>query len=208
MTTYRLTYFDVDGGRAEPTRIAFHAAGIAYEDVRISFQEFQDQRQSYRFTCVPVLEIDGQQVTQSTAICRYVGKQCGLYPDDDLQALYCDEALGAVEDTTNHIGRTMRLSGDALREAREQLAGSWLPIMLRGLEEILQRGGGEYFANGQLTIADLAVFVQTRWLQSGFLDHIPTDIVERIAPSLVAHKARVEAAAPVASYYAARAAKA
>jgi glutathione S-transferase len=207
MTNYRLIYFDVDGGRAEPTRIALHAGGIAFEDVRISFQEFHDQRQGYRFTCVPVLEIDGQQVTQSNAICRYVGKQCGLYPDDDLQALYCDETLGAVEDTTNHIGRTMRLTGDALREAREQLADGWLPVMLRGLDEILQRGGGEYFASGRLTIADLAVFVQTRWLQSGFLDHIPIDIVERIAPSLVDHKTRVEAAPPVAAYYAARAAR-
>ena len=59
MTSYKLTYFDIDGGRAEPIRIAFHAAGIDFEDNRISFAEFQEMRKDTRFNCVPVLEIDG-----------------------------------------------------------------------------------------------------------------------------------------------------
>ena len=59
MPNYRLTYFDMDGGRAEPIRIAFHAAGIDFEDIRITFPEFVEARASYRFNCVPVLEIDG-----------------------------------------------------------------------------------------------------------------------------------------------------
>ncbi|MFT4726179.1 MAG: glutathione S-transferase [Granulosicoccus sp.] len=39
MSTYKLTYFDFDGGRGEPVRIALHAAGIKFEDVRWSFSE-------------------------------------------------------------------------------------------------------------------------------------------------------------------------
>jgi glutathione S-transferase len=206
MTHYRLTYFDVDGGRGEPIRIAFHAAGIDFEDHRISFQEFQETRASFPFTCVPVLEIDGQPVTQSSAICRYVGKMAGLYPEDSLQALYCDETLGAIEDTTNHIAQTMLLSGDALREAREALASGRLPILLRGLDGLLSRGGGKYFADNRLTIADLGAFVQARWLRSGFLDHLPEDLVDRVAPALVEHQTRVETDPKVAAYYQARAA--
>jgi hypothetical protein len=38
-------------------------------------------------------------VTQSDAITRYVGKLAGLYPEDDLQALLCDEVMGALEGT-------------------------------------------------------------------------------------------------------------
>lgn len=205
MTTYKLTYFDMDWGRAAPIRLAFHLAGIEFEDHRISFDEFRETRDAFRFTCVPVLEIDGQPVTQSNAISRYVGKLGGLYPEDPLQALYCDEVLGALDDLTGHIVRTFGLTGEALREAREQLADGWLSLYLRGLDELLTRGGGEYFADGRLTIADLKTFTQMQALTSGVLEHLPKDLVGRVAPSLAEHAKRVAADSRVASYYASRA---
>ena len=205
MTTYRLTYFDFDGGRGEPVRIAFHAAGIDFEDNRLSFPEFMEARQSFRFNCLPVLEIDGTAVTDSNAMCRYVGRLADLYPRDDLQALHCDEVLGALEDLMHRIGPTFGLEGDALKKAREELVDGWIPVYLRGLDELLARGGGEYFADGRLTVADLKAFLQTRWLCSGTLDHVPMDLVESIAPALVQHERRVADDARVKAYYASRA---
>jgi glutathione S-transferase len=137
-------------------------------------------------------------------MCRFVGKMAGLYPADSLQALYCDEAMGAIEDLSNRIVQTFGLEGDELKLAREKLADGWLAVFLRGLNELLVRGGGEYFADDQLTIADLKVFVLTRWLTSGSLDHIPTDLVQRLAPALVDHQDRVERDPRVAAYYASR----
>ncbi|NQV86040.1 MAG: glutathione S-transferase, partial [Woeseiaceae bacterium] len=61
MSSYKLSYFDFNGGRGEPVRIAFHAAGIEFEDNRLSFPEFGAMRQSTRFNSLPVLEIDGAQ---------------------------------------------------------------------------------------------------------------------------------------------------
>lgn len=121
MSKYKLTYFDIDGGRAESIRIEFHVAGINFEDIRISFDEFSEMRSGMRFTCVPVLEIDGAQVTQSNAISRYIGKMAALYPKDDLQALYCDEVLGVLEDLTYRIVGTFGLEGEKLQLAREKL---------------------------------------------------------------------------------------
>jgi glutathione S-transferase len=204
MSSYKLTYFDFDGGRGEPIRIAFHVAGIKFEDKRLSFPEFSEMRQDTRFNSLPVLEIDGAAVTQSNALCRYVGKMAGLYPADDLQALYCDEVLGALEDISHHIVRTFGLEGDELRAAREELADGWLSIYLRGLGELLTRGGGEYFADDGLTVADLKAFVQTRWLRSGTLDHVPTDLIQRLAPGLIEHQQRIESDPRVAAYYASR----
>ena len=204
MTTYKLTYFDIDGGRAGPIRIAFHAAGIDFEDVRISFPEFMEKRKGLRFHCVPVLEIDGVEVTQSNAMCRYVGKMAGLYPEDALQALYCDEALGVVEDVLHHVVHTFGLEGDELKAAREKLVDGWIATFLKGLNEMLARGG-DYFADNRLTVADLKVAVLTGWLMSGELDHVPTDVVQKNAPLLTEHAERVSKDPLVIAYNASRA---
>jgi glutathione S-transferase len=204
MTSYKLTYFDFDGGRGEPIRITLHAAGIAFEDNRLSFPEFSAMRQSTRFNALPVLEIDGAAFSQSNAICRHIGKMAELYPLDHHQALYCDETLDAVEDLSHHIGGTLGLEGDALKAAREKLVDGWLTTFLKGLSALLERGGGRYFAGDSLTIADLKVLMQTRWLRSGSLDHVPKDLLDRIAPNLVEHQARIEADPIVTAYYASR----
>lgn len=204
MSTYKLTYFDFDGGRAEPVRIAFHAAGIEFEDERWSFPDFQQRRESTRFNAVPVLEIDGKMITQSNALARYVGRMAGLYPDDAMQALYCDEVLGALEDMTHAIVRTFGLEGEALKAAREKLAAGWLTTYLQGLGELLERGGGEYFADNRLTVADLKSWVTIRWLTSGELEHIAEDLVQQNAPILVEHQARIAAEPVVSAYYASR----
>ena len=200
MTDYKLTYFDMDGGRAEPVRIAFHAANIEFEDERISFPEFMEMRKSVRFNCVPVLRIDGTEVTQSNAMCRFVGKKAGLYPEDDLQALYCDEAMGAVEDLLHQMVQTFGLEGDEFKAAREKLVDGWLTVILKGLDELLERGG-DYFADNRLTVADLKVFGITQWLLSGQLEHVPTDLVRRVAPRLIAHEQRVSSDPVVVAYY-------
>lgn len=201
MAAYKLTYFDFDGGRGEPIRIALHAAGIDFEDKRVSFVEFTEMRKDLRFNALPVLEVDGVVVSQSNAIGRYVGRMAGLYPEDDLQALYCDEVLGALEDMLHRVLPTFGLEGDELKSAREALVEGWLSVYIRGLDDLLQRGGGEYFADKRMTVADLKAFVQTRWLCAGQLDHVPTDLVQRLAPGLIEHEKRIASDPRVVRYY-------
>ena len=199
MAHYKLTYFDM-GGRAEPVRICLHAAGIDFEDRRISFPEFMDMRANLRFRCVPTLEIDGKVVTQSNAMCRYVGKMAGLYPEDALQALYCDEALGVMEDLLHAMTPTFGLEGEELRAAREKLVDGWLTTFITGLGELIERGG-DYFADNRLTVADLKVAGLVQWLNAGHLDHVPTDLVERLAPALNQHADLVFGHPVVKAYY-------
>ena len=196
-----MTYFDFHGGRGEPIRIAFHKAGIELEDHRISFEEFMKTRDEMRFNCAPVMMIDGVEVTQSNSLLRYVGKKAGLYPDDELQALYCDEAMDAIEDMLHQVVHTFGLEGDELKAARLKLKDGWLTIFIKGLSEILERSGNEYFADNRLTVADLKVFVQMRSLRSGNLEHIPTDFVDELAPNLAAHAERIAADPVVVQYY-------
>ena len=202
MTQFKLIYFDFDGGRAESIRLAFHIGGIDFEDVRLKFPEFREAQPSFRFHALPVLEIDSQPITQSNAQLRYVGKLAGLYPTDDLQALYCDEAMGAVEDVGHAVGKTLGLQGDALKQAREEFVQGRLATYIKGLDELLARGGGQFFADGRMTVADLKVFVETRTLAKGTLDHVPTNIVEELAPALAEHRERIANDPRIVAYYA------
>ena len=150
---------------------------------------------------MPTLEVDGNVVSQSNSINRYVGKLTGLYPKDDWQALLCDEVMDAAEDIGTRIAHTMDLPEDAKKKARAELVAGRITRYLEQFEGKLKAAGGEYFADKRLTVADLKVFMWIRWLRSGVLDHIPKDLVDRVAPLLVKHFERVASHPSVAEYY-------
>jgi glutathione S-transferase len=143
-------------------------------------------------------------IAQSNTINRYVGKLAGLYPMDDWQAARVDEIMDAVEDITTRIAGTFTLDDEAKKKARETLAASSIPRFLQQIEARLQAGGGEWFAENRLTVADLKCYLWVRWLKSGALDHIPAGIVEQHAPMLARHLERVANHPKIAAYYAAR----
>ncbi|MDP2680445.1 MAG: glutathione S-transferase family protein [Rhodoferax sp.] len=201
MPQLKLTYFDFHGGRAEPVRLALHMGGVAFEDHRFAPADFAEVRKSTPFGQVPTLQVDGVQVTQCDAILRYAGKLAGLYPADAFQALLCDEVMYVVEEAGVKLGPSFRMTGDAQREARAALVNGAMPVYLAWLQSQLQAHGGEYFADNRLTVADLKVFVDVRALNSGRLDHVPTDLVEKVAPALNAHMHRIAQTPAVAQYY-------
>jgi glutathione S-transferase len=202
MPQLKLTYFDFHGGRAEPARLAMHIGGIAFEDHRFAFPEFAELRKATPFGQVPTLHVDGTVVTQCDAINRYVGKLAGLYPADAYQALLCDEVMYVVEDANVKLGPTFRMTGEEQKEARLALVNGSMAMYLAWLQNQLMAHGGEYFADNRLTVADLKVFVDVRGLNSGRLDHVPTDLVERVAPALNAHMQRIANLPAVLQYYA------
>jgi len=201
MNTIKLTYFDIDGGRAEPTRIALSIGGIEFEDHRISFSEFGQMRAGTPFNAVPTLEMNDGVYGQSNAMNRYFGKQAGLYPEDPWQAFLCDEVMDAIEDLMHFLVRTFGMEGDELKAARGKLVDGAFTTYLKTLNARLKAAGGKYFADGRLTLADLKVFVWIRSLKSGILDYVPTDLVDRVAPLLVQHMERVASDPGVVAYY-------
>ena len=204
MNKLKLTYFDFSGGRAEPARLAMHIGGIPFEDHRFASRDFPEIRKTTPLNQVPTLHVNEVQITQSDAITRYVGKLAGLYPVDEFQALLCDEVMAALEEINIKIGATFGMTGDALKSAREALATGPLPRYLRWLQNQLENHGGEFFADNRLTIADLKALVILRWLSSGILDHIPSDLVDAEAPMLKEYMNRIAMLPAIAHYYAGR----
>lgn len=201
MDKLKLTYFDFSGGRAEPARLAMHIGGIPFEDYRFSPGQFDEIRKSLPLGQVPTLHINDVLVTQSDAIIRYIGKLTGLYPTDDFQALLCDEVMSVLEDIVIKLGATLGMTGSELKNAREKLSTEVLPRYLGWLENQLDQHGGSFFADNRLTIADLKSFVVLRWIKSGVLDHISTNLIGETAPKLVGYIERIAETPSITEYY-------
>jgi len=196
--TLRLIYFNFPFWRAEASRIALHMAGIPFEDVRPSREEFAAMKASGElpYGQLPVLDVDGVRIAQSVAIARYCGKRAGLYPvGDDVAAARVDELLDTATQITAVFGPSMRTSDAAERmRLRARLSEVTLPKWLGFLERRL--GDRTFFVGDRLTIADLVMWRVTGWLASGSLDGISTDILDDF-PALTRHYRSVDALAAV-----------
>ena len=204
MPKLKLSYFDFDGGRGEPIRLALSIGNIPFEDHRFPTSDWPSLREEMPLKQTPVFEIDGEAITQSSSISRYAGRLAGLYPKDPLQALYCDEVLDTVEDIVAKIVKTFFMEEDEKREAREALAAGPMSLYLKRLQTMLETRGGRYFADDRLTIADFKVFLWVRNIKSGLLDYMPTDLVDRVAPKLNEHFDRINTDPGVVAYYQSR----
>ncbi len=204
MNKPKLVYFDINGARGEAARLAMVIGGVPFEDDRVKFADWESRKSGTPFEALPVLEVDGQTVAQSNGINRYVGKLAGLYPSDAWEAALCDEAMDAVEEIATTIWNTMAMPEAEKKAQREILAAGPLSHSLDRLQRRLVAHGGEYFADGRLTVADLKVFVWIRHLRSGQLDHVPADLPDRVAPRLVEHYERVKGHPAIKAYYAER----
>ncbi|VDN23049.1 unnamed protein product [Cylicostephanus goldi] len=92
MVHYKLTYFPVRGVAECARQVSFHLyystfikprvqifalAGQEFEDVRLSHEQFMPVKPNLPFGQMPVLEIDGEQLAQSKAICRFLARKFG-----------------------------------------------------------------------------------------------------------------------------------
>ena len=167
----KLTYFN-SPGRAEPIRLALAIGGIAFEDVRLTREEFGQQKAEGKFIFgqVPVLEVDGVQFAQSNALLTYVGKLAGLYPSDAHAGIHVDEAVGLFGDLQAKV-IPIFICQDP--EAKAKLAKDFFenvaPVWLGFAEAHLAKNGTGYFAGNALSIADIVWEGILRKLGSGWL---------------------------------------
>src|SRR5918995_6480934 len=134
----KLTYFDFDGGRGEPARLALAIAAINFEDHRIPLKDWPSVKTSMPFHAVPVLDVDGRKLTQSNTINRYLGRLCGLYPSDPWEAAQCDEVLDAFEDITAQLVTTIPLNDAEKKAARERLSAGPIPLYMTRINYLLE----------------------------------------------------------------------
>ncbi len=150
--TLKLTYFGLSG-RAEATRLALHIGGVAFEDERISFEEFGALKAAGKlpFGSVPMLDVDGEVYAESGAILRYAGKLSGLYPK-------CEKAAMKVDMVADAIEPVLSASFSAKTpEAKQKIVDEMFPRYVSAIDEFYSQTKGPYLLGEELWVADLKI---------------------------------------------------
>ncbi|XP_071531126.1 hematopoietic prostaglandin D synthase-like isoform X3 [Panulirus ornatus] len=136
---------------------------------------------------VPVLYVDEKPLSQSVAICRYLGRMHGLAVDDPWEAAKGDEVADAVHDLLPHAAQMVyaKLASDV--EKAKMLATefytSTLPPVMRELDRRLE--GRDWFCGDKMTWVDVFAACYLSQLSShheGSLEAVPRlkNLVEKV----------------------------
>ncbi|EFN62038.1 Glutathione S-transferase [Camponotus floridanus] len=153
MPSYKLTYFPVKA-LGEPIRFLFSYGGTEFIDDRFDREDWPKIKPTTPFGQVPVLELDGKKVAQSTAISRYLAKQYGLAGKDDWEALEIDSTVDTIHDLRAKIAAYHYENNETVKEEKLKVAKELVPYYLERLDAQVQKNDG-YFIGGALTWADL-----------------------------------------------------
>ncbi|PFX16269.1 probable glutathione S-transferase 5 [Stylophora pistillata] len=194
MPSYKLTYFDIRG-RGESTRLIFKAAGVEFEDNRVTFEEWGALKASaeFPFGQLPVLEVDGVVLAQSFSIARFVANEFGLAPSTNLDKAKADMIADGVADLGQKHA-TAFLEKDPARKAKlEEEAKVATPRFLTYFEKLLKANneGKGFFVGDKLTYADIIFFNITNGLLAKGKMEVPALIKD--FPLLASHYERVMA---------------
>jgi len=157
MPKYKLTYFNFRG-LGEVIRYLFAYTDTPYEDNRIEWDDWQKNlKKTYEWGQMPVLEFDGQVLTQSCAIMRYLAKPHGLIAKDDLQAARCDQYVDCLWDFLRGDWRLYFTEPDkeAKAKIKEEIIKTHLPTFLGKINTYVKKHGGRWLVGDQLTWGDL-----------------------------------------------------
>lgn len=174
MPEYTLTYFDFSGSRGEECRLAFHLAGVPFEDERLDRGAWAARKPRTPYGSLPVLTVEGRgELAQSNAILSFVGRAHGLLPTDPFEAARHEAVMCSVEDFRAALNPTGRIADPELKRiAREEFAAGYLRTWAAAIERQLA-DPGPYFGGEAPSVADLKLFIIMRSIVDGGIDHVP-----------------------------------
>jgi prostaglandin-H2 D-isomerase / glutathione transferase len=178
----------------QPSRLALTAGGIPFKDTRVGRDEFASLKTSGRLPLgqLPVLVVDGETISQSSAIIRYCGRLAGLYPGkDDLETTRMDELMGIVEDITMALFKHRGQGEEIVRAGRDEFNTKLGPTMLGGLESLAKKNkaSDQWMCGASMSIADLSAYYTIGNVVNGFIDHVPRETFDKYPRIMAAYNA-------------------
>jgi len=155
MPTYKLTYFN-GRGRAEAARLVFAKAGVPYEDVRITFEQWGAMKDSTLFGSLPMLEVDGVRLGQSYPVAAFLAKRFGLHGKTDIEEAQVDGVNHALIDLSDGVIKYMFEKDETNKPAQKKsLEEEKIPNVMKFLGRILEKNGTGFFVGKNMTLADI-----------------------------------------------------
>jgi glutathione S-transferase len=177
-TPYELYYWPMLQGRGEFVRLVLEQAGAPYVDVaRLPEEEgggltpllafIKGERPGQPPYAPPILMHESLVLSQSGAICAYLGQRHSLAPENPGQRWQALQLQLTIADVTDEVHNTHHPVSaalyyedqkDAASEASRRFVGERLPRFLDYFERVIERSGGPWLMGARLTYPDLALF--------------------------------------------------
>lgn len=158
---YKLFYFDSQG-RAEVIRFIFAQAGVPYVDVRFSKEEWPELKPKMPYGIVPVLEVDGKQLSGTIPIGRYLAEKYGLAGSDDFENAQIAGIIDVIGDMVERNVYALTEKDEARKaELMKELTETHIPRFLSTLETRASANNCVYgwIWGANVTYADLALYI-------------------------------------------------
>ncbi|XP_002731499.2 hematopoietic prostaglandin D synthase-like [Saccoglossus kowalevskii] len=160
MPSYKLYYFNARG-RAEHSRLLFAMAGVEYQDVRYTREQWPVEKASGRFPFgqLPCLHVNGVMLAQSNAIARYLANEFGMAGKNNLEKAKVDMIVDAIDDLAQAMVKFFHEKDEQKKaEAKDEFKTKTVPILYGALERLLiaNDGGDGFFVGEEPTLADFA----------------------------------------------------
>ena len=166
-------YYTRSRGRAETTRWMLAVNQISFENTLIDTSEKLAALRAtgkLPFDQMPLLEIDGHNLSQSSAMIRYLARRGDFYGDTETDALWCDLMAGAVADFSETGLKAMFQATNEIAISEQQAAfAKFAPCF----EARLKENSTGFCAGTRLSFADVILAEAL----SLYLEWIP-DILE------------------------------
>jgi len=189
MVHYKLYYFDVRG-LGESIRLLLNYVGQPYEEERLTFEDWPNNKPRFPYGKIPVLEIDGKVLAETLVILQHLGKKYGLAGKDEWEEAKINE-FGNFHfiDVGNEIGPYIRavigyIPGDTVALRRDKFLPAletYLPIYVKTIKE----SGSGFIAKSGVSWVDFLVvenIITIRNMEEGIMEKYPEleQYIERV----------------------------
>ena len=159
MTTYKLYYFN-SMGRAELIRWIFIQAGVPYEDIRLTEEEWAAFKPKTPYGKIPVLDIDGKLLAGNGPIVRYIAEEYGLAGSSALENAEIASLYDLIEDLLAKMV-LMFFEKEEKRqvELKNDLKEKHLPEFLKIIEKRISDSPSGWIYGSKITYIDLYIAI-------------------------------------------------